>query len=362
MKKKNKIAIAMSGGVDSSVTAVLLKKMGHNVIGISMRLWDYSQVEDNSFGTCCSLEDIYEARRVADTFGFPFYTLNLEADFSKSVVDYFVSSYLKGETPNPCLKCNELLKFQTLLRKVRELGCDYLATGHYAKISYDKKRERYILMRGKDRWKDQSYFLFTLTQEQLSRIIFPLGDYTKEEVRGLAREWGLQVAEKKESQEICFIPENDYSDFISQRDNKGSPGNIVDRSGKILGRHDGLFRYTIGQRKGLAIAAQNPLYVVQIDTANNCLVVGEREELQSEGLVADNLNWIGMSSLDSSKEVESKIRYRHSGVRSKIVPLKGDETVAVHFSEQQRAVTPGQAVVFYKGEEVLGGGWIKASL
>jgi tRNA-specific 2-thiouridylase len=362
MKKNKKIAVAMSGGVDSSVTAVLLKKQGYDVIGISMQLWDYTQNDDSSFGNCCSLEDIYEARRIADTFGFPFYTVNLEKDFSRGVVDYFVTSYMQGETPNPCLKCNELLKFQILLRKVKELGFDYLATGHYAKIAYDKKRERYLLMRGKDRWKDQSYFLFTMTQAQLSRVLFPLGDFTKEEVRGMAKEWGLRVADKKDSQEICFIPENDYTDFISQQDIKDSPGDIVDQSGKVLGRHTGLFKYTIGQRKGMGIAAENPLYVLKIDTVNNRLIVGGKEELESTGLLADNLNWIGISSLDSSKEVESKIRYRHPGVKSKITPLEGNGKVEVHFSEQQGAVTPGQAVVFYNDDEVLGGGWIKAPL
>lgn len=348
----------MSGGVDSSVSALLLKEMGYDVVGISMQLWDYSQEEDNA-GSCCSIDDLHDARRVAEAIDIPFYVLNLEQTFLKEVVDYFTASYLEGNTPNPCLKCNQTLKFEVLLKKIKGMGIDYLATGHYARVSYNNERDRYVLLKGRDKWKDQSYFLFTLTQEQMSSLIFPVGDYTKEQVRDMARKMGIKVADKRDSQDICFIPDGDYHNFISERMGEDSPGEIVDRNGRVVGMHSGLFRYTVGQRRGIGISAREPLYVLEVDRLNNRLVVGEEEGLTSCGLMACDLNWIGLTALNSPIKVESRIRYRHTGVNSLVTPLNGNEEVDVRFVDAQRAVTPGQAVVFYDGDEVLGGGWIR---
>lgn len=352
-----RVVVAMSGGVDSSTAAGLLKERGYDVIGVSMHLWDYTDGERDRFGSCCTLEDIYDARGVAYALGIPHYVLNMEDVFTKEVVDYFVDTYLKGETPNPCLKCNQVLKFDVLLRKAMALGADYLATGHYARVEYDGERDRYLLLKGRDEKKDQSYFLFTLTQRQLSRVIFPLGDLTKADVRAMAKRLGLKVAEKGESQEICFV-EADYPTFISRRISMDMEGEIVDGGGNIIGRHNGLFRYTIGQRKGLGVAKGEPLYVLEIDRANNRLIVGPEARLFSKGLIARDVNWIGVSSLSSPMEVETKVRYRHHPAGSIITPIR-DNMVEVLFKEPQRAITPGQAVVFYRGDEVLGGGWIE---
>ncbi|MBI5682238.1 MAG: tRNA 2-thiouridine(34) synthase MnmA [Deltaproteobacteria bacterium] len=360
--QNKRIVVAMSGGVDSSTTAAILKGQGFDVIGISMQLWDYTDGERERFGSCCSIDDINDARRVADKLDIPFYVLNMEEVFSKEVVDYFVSSYLKGETPNPCLKCNQILKFEVLLKKAMELEADYLATGHYARIVYDNAACRFRLLKGVDKTKDQSYFLFTLTQKQMSGIIFPLGDMTKQDVRNHARRFGLKTAEKKESQDICFIEDRDYFDFILKRTGvieRG--GDIVDRNGNILGRHNGLYKYTIGQRKGLGIARGKPQYVIDIDTKTGRVVVGDREEAFSNGLTAKELNWIGIEKFNEPIEVESKIRYRHKGVKSIVKPL-GEGRAMVEFSKPECAVTPGQAVVFYKGDEVIGGGWIEKIL
>ncbi|MBI3756145.1 MAG: tRNA 2-thiouridine(34) synthase MnmA [Deltaproteobacteria bacterium] len=349
----------MSGGVDSSTAAALLKEQGYDVIGISMQLWDYTEGERDRFGGCCSLDDIYDARRVADRLDIPFYVVNFEEAFSKSVVDYFVDGYLKGETPNPCLKCNQILKFEVLLKRVMELEADFLATGHYARAVYDEERRRYLLLRGKDTSKDQSYFLFTMTQKQLSRIIFPLGDLTKIEVRKLAKKFGLNVAEKKDSQEICFAPK-DYSSFVTQYAGHriDAKGEIVDRDGKVLGMHNGLYRYTIGQRKGIGISGGEPLYVLKIDMAKNQLLVGPEDRLFSESLIARESNWIGIPSLDTEIAVLAMIRYRHKGIEAKVLPL-GNNKVEVCFKMPEKSITPGQAVVFYKGDEVIGGGWIE---
>ncbi|MBI5893082.1 MAG: tRNA 2-thiouridine(34) synthase MnmA [Deltaproteobacteria bacterium] len=348
----------MSGGVDSSTAAALLKEQGYDVIGISMKLWDYPD-DANKFAGCCSLDDINDARRVADKLDIPFYVVNMEDVFSKEVVDYFVSSYLNGETPNPCLKCNQILKFQVLLKKAMELEADFLATGHYARIIHN---DRYKLLKGIDNTKDQSYFLFTLTQEQMSKIMFPLGNMTKKDVRNHAKRFGLKTAEKKESQDICFVPDGQYPDFIIKR--LGTfikSGDIVDKNGNILGTHDGLYKYTIGQRKGLGIARGKPQYVIDIDIKSNMVIVGDKDEAFSIGLIAKELNWIGIEKLNEQIEVESKIRYRHKGVKSIIKPA-GEGRARVEFSKPECAVTPGQAVVFYKEDEVIGGGWIEKRL
>lgn len=345
----------MSGGVDSSTAAALLKEQGYDVIGISMKLWDYPD-DANKFAGCCSLDDINDARRVADKLNIPFYVVNMEDIFSKEVVDYFVKSYLNGETPNPCLKCNQILKFEVLLKKAIELEADFLATGHYARIVHD---DRFRLLKGIDNTKDQSYFLFTLTQEQMSKIMFPLGDMTKKDVRTHAKRFGLKTAEKKESQDICFVPDNQYPDFIIKRlGDFQKAGDIIAKNGNILGAHDGLYKYTIGQRKGLGIAKGRPQYVIDIDIKNNKLIVGDKDETFSIGLIARDLNWIAIDKLSEPIEVESKIRYRHNGIKSIVKPI-GEGRARVDFSKPECAVTPGQAVVFYKGDEVVGGGWIE---
>lgn len=357
--KPKRVVVAMSGGVDSSVAAALLKEQGYDVIGISMQLWDYTEGERDRFGSCCSLDDLYDARRVCDKLDIPFYAVNFEEAFSKSVVDYFVEGYLKGETPNPCLKCNQVLKFETLLKRALELEADYLATGHYARVTYDEERGRYLLLKGKDPAKDQSYFLFTMNQRQLSKIIFPIGDLAKTDVRKLAKRFGLNVAGKKDSQEICFAPE-DYPSFIIKRAGNAARANgeIVDLNGNVLGMHKGLYKYTIGQRKGIGVTIGEPLYVLKIDSETNRLVVGTEEGLFSKNLIAKEANWVGISYLDREMEVIAKIRYRHKGAEAKVAPLDGNK-VEVRFKTPEKSVTPGQAVIFYKGDEVLGGGWIE---
>lgn len=348
----------MSGGVDSSTAAALLKENGYDVIGISMQLWDYTSGEKDRPGSCCSLDDLYDARKVTDKLGIPFYVVNFEEAFSKSVVDYFVEGYLKGETPNPCLKCNQVLKFEALLRKALELEADFLATGHYARVSYDEDKRRYLLLRGRDVSKDQSYFLFTMTQNQLQRIKFPLGDLTKAEVRGIAKKFNLNVAEKKDSQEICFV-EEDYPSFISQRLGRmDAHGEITDTSGNVIGMHKGLYKYTIGQRKGLGVTKGKPLYALKLDAERNMLVVGAEENLFRDSLIAKDTNWIGIPLPDSPIDVTAMIRYRHKGADATVIPLP-DGKVKVCFKKPEKSITPGQAVVFYRGDEVIGGGWIE---
>jgi len=379
-KKAKKVVVAMSGGVDSSVAAALLVEQGFDVIGISMQLWDYSEQEGASdgqadgvgvastAGSCCSLDDLQDARRVCDTLGIPFYVANLEEVFEREVVDYFIDSYLSGETPNPCVKCNDVMKFQLLLKRARELDADYLATGHYARIEMPAGTgDGYRLLKGVDSNKDQSYFLFTMTQGQLARTLFPVGDITKDEVRRLAAKVGLKVADKKESQEICFI-DGDYGEFLAERleqkageasDEKA--GDIVDRTGRVVGRHKGLFRYTIGQRRGLDIKdGAGPYYVLGTDQKSNRLIVGKDEELFAGGLICRELNWISGAAPELS-EVLVKIRYRHAGVMA-MIELADKGRLRVEFKKPQRSVTPGQAVVFYDGDQVLGGGWIERAI
>ncbi|MFZ3209064.1 MAG: tRNA 2-thiouridine(34) synthase MnmA [Geobacteraceae bacterium] len=361
--KKKRVVVAMSGGVDSSVTAALLKEEGYEVIGVSMQLWDYARftaMDGREFGSCCSLNDIHDARRVADQLGIPFYVVNFEEEFQRLVIDDFVDEYFLGRTPNPCVRCNQRLKFELLLMKARGLGADFLATGHYAQVKRSDDG-RFLLYKGADRWKDQSYFLFTLTQEQLAMTLFPLGGMSKREVRDMADRYGLRVAQKKESQEICFIPDNNYVRFLEEaRGDNLMEGEVVDCRGKVLGRHSGVHRFTVGQRKGLGIAHPAPLYVLGVNPANRQVVVGEKEELSGAGLIATDINWI-VPPAALHIEVACKIRYRHEPAPCRIYHLS-DSRAEVRFLEQEKSITPGQAVVFYDEDLVLGGGWIEEKI
>jgi len=366
-----KIAVAMSGGVDSSAAAALLMEEGHELVGFTMQLWNQRRnlsVDENGDplpSRCCSLDDVYDARRVAADLGFPFYVLNLERDFERDVVSPFVASYLAGETPIPCVACNSRLKFASLDRLARSLGCEKVATGHYARVRFDAESGRHKLSRGLDAQKDQSYFLWELTQGQLAHALFPLGELTKSEAREIARRAGLPVAGKAESQEICFVPDGDYAGFIDrylEAEGRGHEtpraGEIVNTRGEGLGEHGGVHRYTVGQRRGIGLSAERPLYVVQIDARRNRVVVGTDEELARTDFVAAGVNWIAFDQARGPVRAEVRVRYRHQPAPATIQMI--DEGRArVAFDEPQRAITPGQATVFYRGDEVLGGGWIE---
>lgn len=363
--KNKRVVVAMSGGVDSSLTAALLTQQGYETIGITMRLWAAEGFEDeakHSGRGCCSLSAVHDARRVADKMGMPFYVVNFKEPFRQQVVNYFIDAYREGRTPNPCIACNRYMKFELLLRKAMELEASYVATGHYARIIYDEERQRYRLLKAKDQRKDQTYALYNLTQEQLARTLFPLGDYLKSEVRQLAADYGLAVADKPDSQEICFIPDDDYKRFLREEtDIESLPGPIVDVKGNHLGTHQGLANYTVGQRKGLGIAVGKPMFVVKLDVENNTLMVGEDKDVYFRALTADDLNFILIPELKEKREVKVKIRYHAQEVKAFLSPLKSGK-VRLDFAEPERAVTPGQSVVFYEGDDVLGGGIIQEAI
>jgi tRNA-uridine 2-sulfurtransferase len=375
MKQKETIAVAMSGGVDSSTVAALLSQSGdaceeHDVVGLTLQLWDQSRLagkhgipEAPKAGRCCSLDDVYDARRVAETLGIPYYVVNQEERFEKDVVRPFVDEYLAGRTPIPCSLCNNHLKFDQLLKTARSIGASKIATGHYAVNEFDPTRGRWILKRPADKAKDQTYFLFGLTQEQLAHTLFPLGQMKKPEVREAARERGLALAEKPDSQEICFIPGGDYKQFLTaylEEQNEAMPetaGELVTTTGEVIGQHEGITGFTVGQRKGLKISSPTPFYVLNIDPTSHRVTVGGDADLATRELRAGKVNWISISELISPMRVQIKIRHRHEPAWAALSPAANGE-VRAEFDEPQRAVTPGQSAVFYDGDEVVGGGWI----
>ena len=358
-----RIVVAMSGGVDSSVAAGLLAREGHDVIGLSMQLYDHSaraesahSNRDIAFGSCCTLDDLHDARRVAGAIGIPHYIVNFERKFEEHVVSDFVREYAAGRTPIPCVHCNGDLKFASLVERAQAFDAEAVATGHYAQVEFDEATRRYLLKRGADARKDQSYFLFTLSQAQLARARFPVGALDKASVREEARRLGLSVAEKHESQEICFVAAGEHSEFVGRRAEMPS-GVIRDREGRVLGRHDGVHHFTIGQRKGLGLAAGIPLYVVDIDAASASVTVGPKDALDRHTLTASGVNWISGEMPAGPIRASARIRHRHREAPATVTALDIDRARVV-FDEPQTAVTPGQAVVFYDGEIVLGGGWI----
>ncbi|MBV8893962.1 MAG: tRNA 2-thiouridine(34) synthase MnmA [Acidobacteria bacterium] len=363
------IAVAMSGGVDSSTVAAILSAQGHNVIGLTMQLWNQRRLAGRDGmppaveGRCCSLDDVYDARRVAETIGIPFYVVNHERRFENEVVRPFVREYLTGRTPIPCSLCNNHVKFDQLLTIAQQIGAEKLATGHYARVGFDQDVGRWLLKRPRDHCKDQTYFLFGLTQAQLSQTLFPLGDMTKPEVRELARSYGLDLAEKPDSQEICFVPGGDYKRFLQaylEEQSEAMPdtsGELVTTAGEVIGQHNGIHSFTVGQRKGLGITTGFPLYVVEIKGDARQVVVGSGEQLYSKTLRARGVNFIAVKEFAEPVPVSVKIRHRHEPA-SATVEQTGPDEVLVTFDVPQRAVTPGQASVFYAGDTVVGGGWI----
>jgi tRNA-specific 2-thiouridylase len=376
MTDSTTIAVAMSGGVDSSAVAAMLRAEGRNVIGLTMQLWNqrrlagHEGMPESVQGRCCSIDDVYDARRVAETLGIPYYVVNHEERFERDVVRPFVEEYLAGRTPIPCSLCNNHLKFDQLLIVARQIGADQIATGHYAQVAFDEPLGRWLLKRPADQSKDQTYFLFGLTQEQLSRTLFPLGGMTKPEVRELARKHSLAIAEKPDSQEICFVPGGDYKRFLeaylTEQGNASSgmstatiAGEMVTTDGKVIGEHTGVHNFTVGQRKGLGVATGSPLYVIQIKNDTREVVVGKDEDLYSRTLLAHRVNLISTGELCGPMKVSVKIRHRHQPAAATIEPA-GPDKIRVRFDEPQRALTPGQAAVFYDRDVVVGGGWIES--
>jgi tRNA-uridine 2-sulfurtransferase len=360
---KGRVVVAMSGGVDSSLAAALLLRQGYEVIGVTMQIWQTDMPEDDADNRgCCSISAVGDARRVADKLGIPFYVMNFRELFKEKVIDYFCDEYAQGRTPNPCIACNRYIKFEALLHKAFGLGAQYLATGHYARISYDEQAKRYIIRKGFDIKKDQSYALYNLSQKELPYILMPLGEYTKVQTREMAREIGLAVAEKPDSQEICFVPNDDYGSYLKEKIPAAiKPGKFVSTDGRVLGTHQGLPFYTVGQRKGLGIAWGKPMYVVALNPEKNEIILGEDAEVLGSELLAGDLNFIPFAQLTEPVDVQAKIRYSAKESPATLYPL-ADGKVRVVFRDKQRAITPGQAVVFYDGDLLVGGGVIETQI
>lgn len=357
-----KVVIGMSGGVDSSVAAYLLKKQGYDVIGVTMQIWQEETVEEQEEnGGCCGLKAVDDARRVADQLEIPYYVMNFRKEFQENVIDYFVHEYLQARTPNPCIACNRYVKWEALLKRSMDIGADYIATGHYARV-IRLPNGRYTLKQSATLAKDQTYALYNLTQDQLCHTLMPVGDYTKDEIREMAEEIGLMVANKPDSQEICFVPDDDYAKFIKEETGEEIPeGNFVDLEGKVLGKHKGIIHYTIGQRKGLGIALGRPVFVVDIKKDTNEVVIGDNADVFARGLIADKVNFMSIAELKGEMRVRAKVRYNHRGADCTI-KMVGEDLVECIFDEPQRAITPGQAVVFYEEDYVVGGAIIKTKI
>lgn len=364
--KKARVVCAMSGGVDSSVAAALLVEAGYDVIGITMNIWPSAKTAEEAerFGGCCSLSATDDAKNVAYKLGIPHYTFDFREIFKQEVIEDFISEYRAGRTPNPCIRCNQFVKFQSLLHKARAIGADFMATGHYARVEFDAKKSRYILRKGLYESKDQSYVLYVLTQDQLAHTLFPLGSMTKDETRKKAEELGLglAIAKKPESQEICFVPDKNYPKFVTEyRPGPYRPGPIYDKQGNVLGTHKGIIHYTIGQRKGLGLTAPQPLYVIAIKEEEDAIIVGTKEDLHKSALIADDINLISIAELLTPMAVQAKIRYKSPASPAMIFP-EPEGRIKVEFEHPESAITPGQAVVFYDGDIVVGGGTIERSL